>query len=106
MRTRARMLEAELRDERRAPFFTGTRVIESARAARTRGIDVILLDDRGTGNGLTDDAQEAIINRATRALDEAAIFLKMPTPPRWGTRRWPSICRTWPPPARSRWPSR
>lgn len=71
MRARARMLEAELRDERRAPFFTGTRVIESARAARTRGIDVILLDDRGTGNGLTDDAREAIINRAARALDDA-----------------------------------
>ena len=71
MRARARMLEAELRDERRAPFFTGTRVIESARAARTRGIDVILLDDRGTSGGLTDDAREAIINRAARALDDA-----------------------------------
>ena len=71
MRTRARMLEAELRDERRAPFFTGTRVIESARAARIRGIDVILLDDRGTGNGLTDDAQKTIINQAIRALDDA-----------------------------------
>ena len=71
MRARARMLEAELRDERRAPFFTGTRVIESALAARTRGIDVILLDDRGTGNGLTDDAQKTIINQAIRALDDA-----------------------------------
>ena len=71
MRARARMLEAELRDERRAPFFTGTRVIESARAARIRGIDVILLDDRGTGNGLTDDAQKTIINQAIRALDDA-----------------------------------
>ena len=58
-------------DERRAPFFTGTRVIESARAARIRGIDVILLDDRGTSGGLTDDAREAIINRAARALDDA-----------------------------------
>ena len=71
MRARARMLEAELRDERRAPFFTGTRVIESARAARTRGIDVILLDDRGTSGGLTDDAQKTIINQAIRALDDA-----------------------------------
>ena len=71
MRARARMLEAELRDERRAPFFTGTRVIESARAARIRGIDVILLDDRGTGNGLTDDAQEIIIGQAVQALDDA-----------------------------------
>jgi len=44
---------------------------ESARAARTRGIDVILLDDRGTGNGLTDDAQKTIINQAIRALDDA-----------------------------------
>ena len=71
MRTKARMLEVELRDERRAPFFTGTRVIESARAARTRGIDVILLDDRGTGNGLTHEAQKAVIDRASQALDDA-----------------------------------
>ena len=71
MRTRARMLEAELRDERRAPFFTGTRVIESARAARTRGIDVILLDDRGTGDDLTHEAQKAVIDRASQALDDA-----------------------------------
>ena len=71
MRTRSRMLEAELRDERRAPFFTGTRVIESARAARTRGIDVILLDDRGTSGGLTDDAQKVVIGQAARALDDA-----------------------------------
>ena len=71
MRTSARMLEAELRDERRAPFFTGTRVITAARVARARGIDVILLDDRGTGNGLTDDAQKTIINQAIRALDDA-----------------------------------
>jgi len=66
-----RMLEAELRDERRAPFFTGTRVITAARVARARGIDVILLDDRGTGNGLTDDAQEIIIGQAVQALDDA-----------------------------------
>ena len=71
MRARARMLEAELRDERRAPFFTGTRVIESARAARIRGIDVILLDDRGTSGGLTDDAQKVVIGQAARALDDA-----------------------------------
>ena len=71
MRTRARMLEAELRDERRASFFTGTRVITAARVARARGIDVILLDDRGTGNGLTDDAQEVIIGQAVQALDDA-----------------------------------
>ena len=71
MRTRARMLEVELRDERRAPFFTGTRVITAARVARARGIDVILLDDRGTGNGLTDDAQEIIIGQAVQALDDA-----------------------------------
>ena len=71
MRTRARMLEVELRDERRAPFFTDTRVIESARAARTRGIDVILLDDRGTGDDLTHEAQKAVIDRASQALDDA-----------------------------------
>ena len=45
--------------------------MEAARAARTRGIDVILLDDRGTSGGLTDDAQKVVIGQAARALDDA-----------------------------------
>ena len=47
VRTRARLLEAELRDEIRAACFTGTAVVEAARRARSRGAEVVLLDDAG-----------------------------------------------------------
>ena len=47
IRTRARLLEAELRDEIRAACFTGTAVVEAARRARSRGAEVVLLDDAG-----------------------------------------------------------
>lgn len=72
----ARLLEAELRDEIRAPFFTGTAVVEAARRARGRGIEVLLLDDRGNGDRGEDKENEArlrdlIVARATAALDEA-----------------------------------
>ena len=72
LRVRAHMLEVELRDERRAPFFTGTDVVDAARAARARGIDVILLDDRGADTDLSDDVREAVIAHAVRALGGAA----------------------------------
>ena len=72
----ARLLEAELRDEIRAPFFTGTAVVEAARRARGRGVEVLLLDDRGNGDRGEDKEDEArlrdlIVARATAALDEA-----------------------------------
>ena len=72
----ARLLEAELRDEIRAPFFTGTTVVEAAWRARGRGIEVLLLDDRGNGDRGEDKENEArlrdlIVARATAALDEA-----------------------------------
>ena len=72
----ARLLEAELRDEIRAPFFTGTAVVEAARRARGRGVEVLLLDDRGNGDRGEDKENEArlrdlIVTRATAALDEA-----------------------------------
>ena len=72
LRVQAQMLEVELRDERRAPFFTGTDVVDAARAARARGIDVILLDDRGADTDLSDDVREAVIAHAVRALGGAA----------------------------------
>lgn len=43
--TQAMLVEAELRDGIRAQFFIGTQVTVSARKARARGVDLILLDD-------------------------------------------------------------
>ena len=55
IRTRARLLEAELRDEIRAACFTGTAVVGAARRARARGVDVVLLDDAGsTAEGMAE----------------------------------------------------
>ncbi len=70
-RTRARLLEAELRDEIRAPALTGTAVVREARAARRRGIEVIMVDDSGEG-GLADAALDRVVRLASAALHRAA----------------------------------
>ena len=72
----ARLLEAELRDEIRAPYFTGTEVVAAARRARSRGVEVVLFDDRGdaTRGGSTqyeERLRTRIVERAVAALDEA-----------------------------------
>ncbi|GAA5108993.1 hypothetical protein [Nocardia iowensis] len=46
-REECRLLEAELRDELRAPQLSTPEVLGAARAARQRGIEVMLLDDGG-----------------------------------------------------------
>lgn len=89
----ARLLEAELRDEIRAPFFTGTAVVEAARRSRARGVEVLLLDDRGgegplgTGEGADDRLRALIVERAACALDEAragrVVVRVGPTGRRW-----------------------
>lgn len=71
LRAQARMLEAELRDERRAHVFTGTDVVDAARAARARGIDVTLLDDRGPAEKAAGRIRDAVMTRAVQALDRA-----------------------------------
>lgn len=86
------LLEAELRDEIRAPFFTGTAVVDAARRARGRGVEVLLLDDRGAGDRGEDKENEArlrdiIVSRAIAALDEAVagrvVVRVCPTGRRW-----------------------
>ena len=72
----AHLLEAELRDEIRAPYFTGTEVVAAARRARSRGVEVVLFDDRGdaTRGGSTEYEERLrarIVERAVAALDEA-----------------------------------
>lgn len=70
LRVRARLLEAELRDERRAPFFSGTSVVDEARSARERGVDVMLLDDRGP-EPLSPRLGDAVIEATRAALAHA-----------------------------------
>lgn len=67
LRLEARLLEAELRDEMRGAAFTGTPVVRAARAARTRGVDVILLDDTGP-EGVPADRWGQILSTACDVL--------------------------------------
>lgn len=69
LRSQAYLLEAELRDEIRAPFFTGTRIVTSAQAARRRGTEVILLDDSGDNVTIDDQARANAVNYVTKLLD-------------------------------------
>lgn len=69
LRSQAYLLEAELRDEIRAPFFTGTSIVTSAQAARRRGTEVILLDDSGDNVTIDDQARANAVNYVTKLLD-------------------------------------
>ena len=68
LRSQAYLLEAELRDEIRAPFFTGTSIVTSAQAARRRGTEVILLDDSGDTT-IDDQVRTNAVNYVTKLLD-------------------------------------
>ena len=69
LRSQAYLLEAELRDEIRAPFFTGTSIVTSAHAARRRGTEVILLDDSGDNTTIDDHTRTNAVNYVTNFLD-------------------------------------
>ena len=69
LRSQAYLLEAELRDEIRAPFFTGTSIVTSAQAARRRGTEVILLDDSGDSTTIDDRTRANAVNYVTKLLD-------------------------------------
>ena len=69
LRSQAYLLEAELRDEIRAPFFTGTSIVTSAQAARRRGTEVILLDDSGDNTTIDDHTRANAVNYVTNFLD-------------------------------------
>ncbi|MDT0249240.1 ATP-binding protein [Actinomyces oris] len=68
LRSQAYLLEAELRDEIRAPFFTGTSIVTSAQAARRRGTEVILLDDSGDTT-IDDQVRTNAVNYVTKFLN-------------------------------------
>lgn len=67
--SQAYLLEAELRDEIRAPFFTGTSIVTSAQAARRRGTEVILLDDSGDNTTIDDRTRTNAVNYVTKFLN-------------------------------------
>ena len=67
--SQAYLLEAELRDEIRAPFFTGTSIVTSAQAARRRGTEVILLDDSGDNTTIDDQVRTNAVNYVTKFLN-------------------------------------
>lgn len=64
----AGLVEAELRDELRAPFFTGTVVVGAARDARRRGVDVVLIDDGG--RDIDPVAAESVVDQVVGFLRE------------------------------------
>lgn len=64
------LLEAHLRDTLRAPILDTAAIAAAARAARARGVDVILLDDHGMDQ-TADPVREQIITAVLTALTEA-----------------------------------
>ncbi|HLS75762.1 MAG TPA: hypothetical protein VK083_03080 [Nocardia sp.] len=57
-RAECRLVEAQLRDNLRAPALSVPAIAAAARAARARGVEVVLVDDRGL-----DDAAPAVRSR-------------------------------------------
>jgi hypothetical protein len=77
------LMEAHLRDSLRAPRLAGSPVADAARAARTRGVDVVLLDDGG--NGVGDGAVSELCDLLAPHLDrvrDGAITIRILPPDR------------------------
>ncbi|MEV3962275.1 hypothetical protein AB0M34_15480 [Nocardia sp. NPDC050193] len=69
-RKQCRLLEAELRDSLRAPQLVTDCLSDAARAARARGVEVLLLDDGGFAE-VPDATRAQVVRRAIRALETA-----------------------------------
>jgi hypothetical protein len=69
-REQCRLLEAELRDGLRAPQLLTDELSSAARGARSRGVEVVLLDDGGFA-GVPRWVRQQVIDSATRELDAA-----------------------------------
>lgn len=65
------LAEARLRDGLRAPVLDGCELVDAAWRARSRGVEVILLDDHGL-DGSSPAARESIGRAVVAALDSAA----------------------------------
>ncbi|MBF6212611.1 hypothetical protein IU433_19395 [Nocardia puris] len=69
-REQCRLLEAELRDGLRAPQLVTDELSAAARGARSRGVEVVLLDDGGFA-GVPRWVRQNVIDAATKELDAA-----------------------------------
>jgi hypothetical protein len=70
MRLECALLEAELRDSLRAPSLVDVDVSAAARQARTRGVEVVLVDDGGSDE-VTPDVRERRLRHGGITLDGA-----------------------------------
>lgn len=64
------LVEAQLRDALRAPTFNDPTVTETVWGARSRGVEVVLLDDHGLDDA-TDEVRARLINAVAEALEAA-----------------------------------
>lgn len=64
------LLEAHLRDSLRAPALTVPQVVSAARAARSRGVEVVLLDDNGLDTAI-DTARARVLAAVADVLEHA-----------------------------------
>ncbi|MFI6045769.1 hypothetical protein ACIA8C_29365 [Nocardia sp. NPDC051321] len=71
-REQCRLLEAELRDGLRAPQLVTDELSSAARGARSRGVEVVLLDDGGFA-GVPRWVRQQVIEAATKELDAANV---------------------------------
>ena len=69
-REQCRLLEAELRDGLRAPQLVTEELSGAARGARSRGVEVVLLDDGGF-EGVPQWVRQRVIDSAVQQLDAA-----------------------------------
>ncbi|MBH0775199.1 hypothetical protein IT779_02740 [Nocardia sp. NEAU-351] len=69
-REECRLLEAELRDGLRAPQLVSEELSSAARGARSRGVEVVLLDDGGFA-AVPRWVRDRVVEAATRELDAA-----------------------------------
>ncbi|MET8652169.1 hypothetical protein [Nocardia aurea] len=70
IRTECRLIEAHLRDSLRAPALDVAPVTAKARAARRRGVDVVLVDDHGL-DGVTARVRARLVDVASAELERA-----------------------------------
>jgi len=84
LRTECRLLEAALRDGIRGRHLVDAAVRETLWAARSRGVDVTLLDDSGTDAGDTPPAVADVVRRClvevVEKLENGVVTARLPGP--------------------------